>query len=740
MPLPPPQIDTRSWRELMDEALRRNAVHTPEWTNLSDADPGVTLLQLFAFMSESIIYRTNNIPDRNRRAFLRLLGLGLRPPGVARGLVAFEKSGGLIEATTIAKGASLTAGPAQFSLTSGLDVLPVSATVFYKRPLSGAALDEARASYGALYASFTTPPTGDAALSALNFYETATLEPPRQGETGTGLDVGAEAIDGLWVALFARSAADVPATRAALLGKTLSLGVMPALDEQGLSHLPGEVPPENFQALVVETPNPDAPGPDPSYRPLAIRASANPLVSPALLEVALGEAGLTTWDNLEPLEPGTGAYPPDLTDDPRADRLVSWLRLRLRSDGDSAGGQLSFRVSWLGVNAGLVEHRTTVPAELLRQGTGAPDQIATLANTPVIAGSLTLRVNGVPWTRIDDLLAAPAESGARGSDSTDSPDTAAQAEVFTLDPATGEIAFGDGLHGARPARGAVIVASYDHGGGPQGLVGISAIKQDAGVPGDVRATNPVPTWGGSAGETIAQAERRVPQVLANRDRLVTEADFETIARGTPGVDMGRVDVLPIRRPDDPSVNAPGAVTVMVIPQTDPRTPRAPLPDRLFLQAVCEHMAPRRLITTELHVHGPVYVDIWVSVAIEVMPGRDTPTVRNAVAQAIETFLSALDGGFAGQGWPLDTAVDPAELLVQAAQVDGVRRIDQLLLGDTSGAITDRRALFGLELPRLAGLSVVASSDPVPLDELQGQAPAIDVSPAATPVPVIPEEC
>ena len=740
MPLPPPEIDTRTWRELMDEALRRNAVHTPEWTNLSDADPGVTLLQLFAFMSESIIYRTNNIPERNRRAFLRLLGLGLRPAGVARGLVAFEKSGGPVEADMLSQGAGLAAGDVPFLLTGGLDVLPVSATAFYKRSLTGDALAEARAAYGALYASFATPPTGDAALNALTFYETVPLESPRPGETGQGIDIGADAIDGLWIALFARRNTEVADARSALVGKTLNLGIMPALDETGLAHLPGETSPENFQALVIETPNPDAPGTTPSYRPLTAAPDANPLIAPALLALNLGDTPLQTWDNLEPLEPGTGAYPPDLEDDPRADRLITWLRVRLRSDGDAAagGGQVTFKVSWAGINAGRVENRVSVPAELLRQGNGQPDQTATLANTPVIPDSLVLRVNGAIWNRIDDLLAAPAEAGARGQSSPTA--DSENAHVFTLAPATGEIMFGDGLHGARPPRGAVIVASYDFGGGPSGQVGIGALKPGAGIPAGVRATNPVPTWGGSAAETLAQAERRVPTVLANRDRLVTETDFAIIAKGTPGVDIGRVDVLPLVRPADPSLNAPGAVTVMVIPQNDPRTPEAPLPDRLFLQAVCEHMAPRRLITSELHVHGPVYVDIWVSVAIEVTPGRDTPTVRNAVTAAIKEFLSALKGGFAGNGWPLETAVDPAEILVQAAQVDGVRRIDQLLVGDSSGPITTSRSLTGLELPRLAGVSVVAGGDPVPLEELQGLAPAIGTTPAATPVPAIPEEC
>ncbi|WP_420328410.1 putative baseplate assembly protein [Mameliella sp.] len=739
MPLPPPAIDTRTWRELMEEALRRNAVHTPEWTNQSDADPGVTLLQLFAYMSESIIYRTNAIPERNRRAFLRLLGLALRPAGVARGLVAFEKSSGAVEAQTLVAGADLRAGQTPFKVTRGLDVLPVVASVFYKRRLAGGALENARESYGALYASFTDPPGSAAAVNALDFYKTVEFEPPHPGDIGPGLDVGAETIDGLWIALFAQRENKVAEARDALRGKSLSLGVMPALDEEGLSHLPIDSDPETLRALVVETPNPAAPGEGANYRALTATPDANPLTMPALLEVSLGDAELTTWDNLEPLEPGTGAYPPDLEDDPRAARLVSWLRVRLRNDGNAvaAGGQMSFKLSWIGINASRVEQRAHVTGELLGRGNGAPDQVARLTSTPVIADSLELRINGQLWQPIDDILAAPAEAGARGGDSEAD---GTEAMVYALDPATGEIAFGDGLHGARPAQGAVILASYDHGGGPAGLVSIGAIKSGSGLPSGLKVTNPVPTWGGSAGETVAEAERRAPTVLANRDRLVTEEDYSTIAAGTPGVDMGRVEVLGLVRPANPALVAPGAVTVMVIPANDALTPRAPNPDRLFLQAVCEHMAPRRLITTELHVHGPVYVDVWVSISIEVTPGRDTPTVRNAVTAAIETFLSALEGGFAGRGWPLETAVDPAEILVQAAQAEGVRRVDQLIVGGASGPFTTPMALSGLELPRLAGVSVVAGGDPIPLDELQGQAPPVDTVVAATPVPVIPDEC
>ena len=73
MSLPEPQFETRTYRDLFNEAIARIPSHTPEWTNRSEPDPGVTLLQLFAFMTESLLYRTNLIPERNRQKFLRLL-------------------------------------------------------------------------------------------------------------------------------------------------------------------------------------------------------------------------------------------------------------------------------------------------------------------------------------------------------------------------------------------------------------------------------------------------------------------------------------------------------------------------------------------------------------------------------------------------------------------------------------------------------------------------------------------
>src|SRR5215210_1204270 len=92
MPLTVPVISDRKYQNLLDEALARIPVHNPEWTNFNRSDPGVTLVELFAFLTENLLYRSNLIPERNRLKFLSLLGVPLQPASSARGLVVFSNT------------------------------------------------------------------------------------------------------------------------------------------------------------------------------------------------------------------------------------------------------------------------------------------------------------------------------------------------------------------------------------------------------------------------------------------------------------------------------------------------------------------------------------------------------------------------------------------------------------------------------------------------------------------------
>src|SRR3954469_3640498 len=89
MPLRAPVLDDRSYAQLRDELIARIPVYAPEWTDHHPSDPGITLIELFAFLGENLLFRFNQIPDATKVAFLRLLDVPVRPAAAATGSVAF---------------------------------------------------------------------------------------------------------------------------------------------------------------------------------------------------------------------------------------------------------------------------------------------------------------------------------------------------------------------------------------------------------------------------------------------------------------------------------------------------------------------------------------------------------------------------------------------------------------------------------------------------------------------------
>src|SRR5262245_58871870 len=87
MPLPNPILDDRSYQQLRDELVRRIPVYSPEWTDHNASDPGITLIELFAFLGENLLFRFNQIPDATKLAFLKLLQIPLRPAQPAQAIV-----------------------------------------------------------------------------------------------------------------------------------------------------------------------------------------------------------------------------------------------------------------------------------------------------------------------------------------------------------------------------------------------------------------------------------------------------------------------------------------------------------------------------------------------------------------------------------------------------------------------------------------------------------------------------
>lgn len=787
MPLQIPNLDDRRYQELLDEALARVPVHNPEWTNFNKSDPGVTLIEIFAFLTENLLYRSNQIPERNRRKFLSLLGVPLQAASSAVGLVQFTNERGPAQTITLNDGLEVRAGQVPFRTVQGLDVLPVEAQVFFKRKLT--TTDTTVTDYyKLLYASYTDTEIDDAAIE---LYETVPLD----AKLTNGVDIGQETSDGsLWIAFLTR-ANDKPKDktetaledfrneiREAIAGKTISLGIVPALASATRELTPlGQVANAAAQTqLRYEIPNvaggTDLPD-DPAlrvakYKPLDARAPTDVLAKPGVVEITLpgNKDELKLWTNLDPLEPGVGDFPPALEDTNLNERIVTWLRIRPSATAVAA------RLLWVGINAVFVSQRARVSNELLPAGTGAPDQSAVLSQKPVIARSVRLTVTTKDgqtrlWQEIDDLLGAGPEVPVQ--DARLPPGTPASTntltEVFTVNAESGEIRFGDGTRGKRPPAGATVRASYDHGVGIAGNVGANSINTSPALPAGLKVSNPVRTWNGADAEAVSEGEKQITRYLQHRDRLVNATDFATITQRTPGIQLGRVDVLPAYNPalttSEPG-DAPGAVTLMVIPRYDAKQPDAPLPDKLFLEAICKYIDPRRLVTTEVFLRGPDYIPIWVSVGISVVAGTSVAQVREAVKLALLQFLSplppagtpALDTGAAflttpqyaatQNGWPLRKQITDRELLAVASRQSGVLSVKDVLIAKGTDASTREIVLTGLQLPRVAGISVQIG-DPLSLDELRGTNATGTTGTNGTPtpstkrkvpVPLIPEEC
>jgi hypothetical protein len=73
MPISLPNLDDRTYADLVEEGRALIPSYAPQWTNHNASDPGVTLIEMFAYLTEMLIYRLNRITDDNTIAFLDLI-------------------------------------------------------------------------------------------------------------------------------------------------------------------------------------------------------------------------------------------------------------------------------------------------------------------------------------------------------------------------------------------------------------------------------------------------------------------------------------------------------------------------------------------------------------------------------------------------------------------------------------------------------------------------------------------
>lgn len=128
--LPAPNLDDRRFQDLVDDCKRMVQQRCPEWTDHNVSDPGVTLIETFAMLTDQLLYRLNRVPDRHYVKFLELFGVELFPPNAARTEVTFWLSAARDEVLRVAAGAQVatprsgTAETVTFTSVADLDIVP----------------------------------------------------------------------------------------------------------------------------------------------------------------------------------------------------------------------------------------------------------------------------------------------------------------------------------------------------------------------------------------------------------------------------------------------------------------------------------------------------------------------------------------------------------------------------------------------------------------------------------------
>ena len=646
----PPDLDDRTWQDLVDQMRALIPKYAPQWTDHNPSDLGITLIELFAWLGEGIIYRLNQTPEKNYLAFLNLLGITRDPPAPARTYLTFTS--GVPGPVTVPAGTQAqTADPAGgrpvvFETDEDVSVLPTvlkAALQLDPRATGGAA----GGTYRNVSAGLIGPPTASH-LIEVPAGQTVAVYLGFDRAVTAGLSIGLR----LYQAAGQAAPAQLSCVHSTGTNEPAAWPSVPVGDgTEGLRH---------DGALRLTMPATWA----------AQRAAGPPATKP--------------WTTVTPQTPA------DQVTDP-----LFWLGLLIGAPAATPlpGGDppppLTVGIDRLLFNAASARTALTVrQPELLGTSTGRGFQVFPLRNRPLFRrpglaapyADLVVQVeSGTPpawqdWTLVDDFRPGPAP-------------------VYRIDPVAGEVRFGNfdeqagtGSGSVPPGGSRIRAARYRYvdvgaGGnvGPNQVV-VLGTEPTGAVRTDIKdVTNLGPARDGADEEPIEETMRRAPEELRIRYRAVTVDDYEFLAREASNDLTIRRCLSPRVHPSgvplpwhagDPwefggLIRAPGTVNLVIVPDRGLEVPR-PEPTQDQIRLVQGYLDARRDLTARLEVVPPRYLPIIVNVEIVVWQealtaGADRAEIEAETRARIQAFLHPTRGGPAGTGWTVGQPVFTSDL-------------------------------------------------------------------------------
>ncbi len=738
MPLLLPNLDDRTWSDLVAEGTSLIPVYGPEWTDQNYSDPGITLVELMGYLAESCIYQTNQISDRERLRFLALVGVAPKPPVPSYAILSFKVADGVPPAAlpiTLPAGLEL----------AGQDAFGISTPYCISEPLTLA--------QGVVAALQAEDSSG---------YRDLTPSWRRRGDAnpfGTAPQPGMEFYIGLTAAL--------PVREAVQMFFTFGDGHSSFADRR---RLVCELEQWEKRCQPVDNPcrkkTPSKPGS--SAAPSDPHVGLKHYGVRTVWEYQAEVGGQLQWIALDPSKDEvvdrtraftldgavTFRVPQPMASTPVGEVSASLYYLRCRFDAgryDAApllkdialnGTVARQRVpSWssftIDVNAviqysaggppkpnDVTSLRVTVDSQtghitqlsfggvdghpqfrILRFAAPGPKSTGTLALETVFLGFGT----GLPGQPVT-VPAAPVDASSVELYTLESgtwrtwelvPDFDASTRKdlhAVLSATTGTIVFGNGERGRVPPPGCEVFAIVETTRALAGNLSAGLINTLADSlhnhallynypPGTMDGwsklrselagiTNDLPAWGGAPAQTIAQAAGGADQLVESSGRAVTLNDYEQLAANTPGTRIARVTAIANLHPDFPCFSAPGMITVIVLPYLPQLQP---MPSPGLLQAVNAYLRPRRVIGTRVEAVAPTYLDVAVQATVQSAAGSNRTSLQQEIVTALNSFLDPLIGGPSGTGWPFGRDVYRSEIMKVIDGVPGVDYVASLAL-------------------------------------------------------------
>ncbi len=709
--LPLPDLDDRTFKQIIEDSGKMIPRFIKEWTDENYHDPGITLIELFAWLSEMQNYYLNRVTGKNELKFLKLLGVRPEEQVSAKADVTFEVSG---KGFLLPRGTGVSAGERCFETDEAVLLTPVKiekiisysdgiymdyspindsqGTTFYpfgKRVKAGSALYvgfdnkfEAKEEFCITFDIYEDYPVG---CSRPEGWEKV-FNPPADVSWEFRCIDGQEGKSG-WkpVRIIQDSTVnmcfggklkfELPAEMASYkLNEEQSkerYWIRCMVKRGGYENAPRLKNIKLNTVLAVQRQTfveyRDFSG---DGEPVQVVEAEGylPYYGTCRVQVKNESGSWMDWNETEDLSEASSEECCYMLKKNAARKTA----VIMFGDGNNGRmpvkGDCNIRViSWLPsfekyFSAG--------------SGTGLPNQFIMLdglsKSFPVIKETFMLQV-GIRSKEMNDFI---WEDWQRADDFDSSKNSDRH---YMIDSDSAGILFGNNEKGIAPEKSEKInirIISCQAGGGEKGNVNRNEINiVTTEIDEALKVLNHAAATGGKEKETIDDAKRKVRRQLKKQSRAVTCQDYEEIVRNTPGLRVARAKAIPLYEKglkNYPDSTVPAKVTVVVLPYSEEENP---VPGRGFLDTVKNHLEGYRLITTEIDVIPPEYIKITVHVTVVVAP--HVKLEPHKIEEVLYGLIDPVNNSDVSKGWEFGRTVYKGDIYSEISKLQGVEYIKDL---------------------------------------------------------------